>query len=462
MPDIYGILDVARRALLTQQRAIDVTGQNIANVNTPGYSRQTVNMETCEPISFLPGQIGTGVRAAEIRRIYDRFLGTQINTENQNSGRWEAQKSSLERVEIIFDESSGYGLNQAMSEFWNAWQDLANNPTGHTERVTLLSKSETMADTFNKTYSDLQQIQKDSDSNITGAIDEINPIAQQIADLNQKISEVEVNGEHANDYRDKRDLLLKQLSSLIDISSFEDDDGKVTVLVGKGKALVENNSSWNLSTQTNASGLHDIVWEDSDGNTVDITSDISAGKIKGWLEVRDTTVPDYLSRLDTLAGAIISQVNTLHSSGYGLDGSTGNDFFSGSSASDIAVDSNIVSDVNTIAAAGSSGGVPGDNSNAIAIADLQNQLLMSSNTATFDDYYNSLVSDVGVAVQEATTTFDHQSLMVTQLDNYRQSVSGVNLDEEMVNLIKYQHAYEAAAKLISTLDNMMNYLMDTI
>lgn len=456
MSNINGILNMGSRALLTQQMAIEVTGHNIANVNTPGYSRQRVNLEANEPVSSF----GTGVRDREIQRIYDRFLGEQINNESQNLGRWEAEKGALEKVEMIFGESSGYGLNQAMSEFWNTWQDLANNPSGHTERVTLLAKSETLATTLNMTYSDLKQVQNDMDAGIKGTIREINLAAEQIVDLNQKIPQAELNNQSANDYRDERDLLLKELSSMIDINSFEDDEGKVTVLVGNGKPLVENVTSWSLSTETNGSGLQDIVWNDGNGNSVDITDNISGGKLKGWLEVRDVTVPDYLNRLDILAGSIISDVNSIHVSGFALDDSTGNAFFTGTSADDIAVDSIIINDVNKIAAAGSLAGVPGDNSNAIAIANLQNGLTISG--TTFDDYYNSLVSDVGSSAQEAAINFDHQSAMADQLDNYRESVSGVSLDEEMVNLVKFQHAYEAAAKLISTVDEMLDTVISMV
>jgi len=461
MPDIYGILNVGRGALLVQQQAIDITGHNIANVNTPGYSRQRVDMESNEPISLWPGQMGTGVRATEIQRIYDRFLALQINNENQQLGRWEAQKGALERVEMIFDESSEYGLNQAMSEFWNAWQDLAGNPSGQAERVVLLAKSETLTTTFNQIYSALEQIQKDIDASIEGTIKEINLIAEQIADLNQKIARAEAGRLNANDYRDRRDLLLKQLSSMIDINNFEDSDGKVTILVGGGKPLVEATSSWKLSTERNASGLQDIVWINSDGNSGNITDNISGGKLKGWLETRDVIIPEYLERLNELAGSIISRVNALHSGGYGLDGSTGNDFFTGTSASDIAVNSEIVNDVKKIAAAESAGGVPGDNSNAIAIANLQNELAIH-NSATFDSYYNSLVSDVGNEVRKAHVTFEHQSAMITHLDNYRESLSGVSLDEEMINLIKFQHAYEAAAKLIGTVDELLNTVINMV
>jgi len=462
MSNVFGILNTGRTALLTQQKAIDVTGHNIANVNTDGYSRQRVNMETNEPYSSQPGQTGTGVRAAEIQRIYERFLGAQINNENQNLGNWETQKGVLERVEIIFDESSGYGLNQAMSEFWNAWQDLANNPSDFAGRAALLAKSETMTATFNNIYSNLEQIQTDIDTSIMGTVKEINSIAEWIAGLNQKIALTEVGGQNANDYRDSRDLLLKELSLKIKIDSFENSDGKVTVLVAGGRPLVENISSWNLSTQPDVdSDFQNIAWTDSDGNLVDITDSISGGKLKGWLEARDVTIPDYLSKLDNLAEGIITEVNDLHKAGLGLNDVSvaGRNFFAGTTATNMAVD---VDDVNNIAAAGSLDGLPGGNSNAIEIANLQNALKMNSDTATFDDYYNSLVSDVGSGVQKATVNFDHQSSMVTHLDNYRESVSGVSLDEEMVNLIKFQHGYNAAARLISVADELLDRVISMV
>jgi flagellar hook-associated protein 1 FlgK len=466
MSNVFGILNTGRTALLIQQKAIDVTGHNIANVNTDGYSRQRVNMETNEPYSSQPGQTGTGVRAAEIQRIYDRFLGAQINNENQNLGNWETQKGVLERVEIIFDESSGYGLNQAMSEFWNAWQDLANNPSDYAGRAALLAKSETMTATFNNIYSNLEQIQTDIDTSIMGTVKEINSIAERIAGLNQKIALTEVGGQNANDYRDSRDLLLKELSLKINIDSFENSDGKVTVLVAGGRPLVENISSWNLSTQPDVdSDFQDIAWTDSDGNLVDITDSISGGKLKGWLEARDVTIPDYLSKLDNLAEGIITEVNDFHKDGLGLnddDVVAERNFFTGTKALDIAVNQDIVDDVNNIAAAGSFDGLPGGNSNAIEIANLQNALKMNSDTATFDDYYNSLVSDVGSGVQKATVNFDHQSSMVTHLDNYRESVSGVSLDEEMVNLIKFQHGYNAAARLISVADELLDRVISMV
>jgi len=466
MSGLYGILNMGALSLRAQQLGIEVTGNNIANVNTPGYSRQRVNMEPAEPVVYGTGQLGAGVRSVEIQRFYDRFLGVQINNENQNLGRWEAQKEALEKVEIIFNESSGYGLNQTMSEFWNAWQDLANNPSGFVERVELLSKSETMSNMFNQKSSDLQQSQRDLDKSITGAVDEINILVDQIADINDKISKVEIGGQNANSYRDQRDLLLNDLSSLIDINSFENEYGQVNILTSNGKSLLQNVSTWKLSTEINTDGLYNVVWEDGAGNATDITGDISGGKLKGWIDARDIDISGYLSQLDDLAENIVNEVNSLHQGGFDLNGAPGEVFFTGTSASNMAVNQNIADDVDLVAAASpdptfpaNSGGT-GDNGNALKIADLQNKLVMSGGTATFDEFYNSIVSDVGNNVKTVSGNYNHQSLMVTHLDNYRETVSGVSLDEEMINLVKFQHAYEAAARLVSTVDEMLSTLLN--
>ncbi|MDY6949945.1 MAG: flagellar hook-associated protein FlgK [Thermodesulfobacteriota bacterium] len=459
MANITGILNVAKGALSTQQRAIDVTGHNIANVNTPGYSRQRATMVTNDPISSSNGPIGAGVNVQEIKRIYDRFLENQITTENANLGRWEAQKGGLEKAEMVLSASSGYGLGEAMGAFWNAWQDLANNPSGLTERLVLSAKGQTLANSLNTAHADLIRIQQDMDKNVEATVTEINRVTDQIADLNSKIAQIEGKGHNANDLRDKRDLMLSELSLMVDVSTSEDSDGSVIVALRNGRTLVQNDRSWHLSTHNNASGLQTITWDDGSGNAVDITHTISGGKLKGWIEVRDVLVPGYLAGLDELANHIIEGVNSLHIQGFGLDASTGNAFFNGTSASDMAVDPGILLDINLIAAAGSAAGVPGDNTMAIAIADVQNALTMNGDTTTFDDFYHSMISTLGTDVQAAVTRFDHETEMVTRLDSYRESVSGVSLDEEMLNLIKFQHAYEAAARLITTVDELMETII---
>ncbi len=386
---IYGMLNVAKTALMTQQKALDITANNIANVNTEGYTRQRLNMEQNEPVRFEGGTLSTGVRANRtIQRIYDRFLAAQIADSASQKGRWEAQRETLEKAELMFDDASGYGLNSALSQFWNSWQDVANNPSGYTERAMLLSNAENLTLVFNKLSRDLTQVQADSDVSIKGTVDDINTLTNEIAGLNLKIAEVEAGNQHsANEFRDQRDMKLKELSSLIDVNSFEDADGYLTIVTTNGHTLVDRTNSWNLTVGTNVNGFKDVFWESSSGVQQNITSDISTGKLKGWLEARDVIVPDYLTRLDDMAVAMANAVNGQHTSGLDLNGATGLDFFSPSTgASDITVNGLIANDSNRIAAAANTENVPGGNSNAIAMAEIQNQLLMSGGSATVDDY----------------------------------------------------------------------------
>ena len=558
--DIFGVMTTAGSSLLAQQKAINVTGNNIANVNTPGYSRQKLIMETKLPLASSSGPMGYGVDAETVERVYDRFLGLQINNENQTLGRWDAQKDGLELAEVIFDESGEFGLSQSLNQFWGAWQDITNDPSGYNERVVMQAKSDVMAGTFHQIYSDIQHAQQGFDASIGGAVADINQLAGQIAELNQKIMEVEASGHTANDYRDQRDMALKELAGLIDINTFEDGSSRVTVSVGSGQTLVESNSSRNLTTQVNGFGFKDIAWVGPEGTTVNITGDISNGKLKGWLEARDVDMRGYLRQLDTLSETMTARVNTLHQAGWGLDGSTGTDFFTGtatasgsmdslltitaeaggtgnirvtlvgggtagaetvttdsvtgdiqiaieggvstgsqiatalqahagintvvaaapaavwdlsagintsvlaggSSARTIQLNAAISADLDLIAASSTAAGIPGDNGQAIALASLQHSLTMNSNSITFEDYYNSLVSQVGGDLQSAESYFNHQSDMVVQLDNRRESISGVSLDEEMINLVRFQAAYNAAAKLITTADELLQTVLSMV
>ena len=463
MSDINGILSLAGQALLTQQKAIHVTGHNIANVNTPGFSRQSLQMSTNPPLYTSYGLIGNGVGADSVERIYDRFLSAQINNENQALGRWDAQRGAVEMVEMVFNESDGYGLSQAMSKFWDAWQSLTNNPSGTTERQVLVSASQVLANTFNQLEVDLRQSQEDLDLAVQGTVTEVNRLAEQLTDLNQKIISVEAGSSSANDYRDQRELMLKELSELIDINTFEDDNGAAHVLVANGRPLVTAGQYWQLSTQINAvSGLHDVVWVDSGGTPTDITGDISGGKLKGYLEVRDGIITDDIDRLDTLAQAVMTDVNTLHQSGFALDGSAGEIFFNGAGAADIELNTNIAGNPDLIAAAADALTVPGDNRQAIEIAKLQYQLGMSGNTATYNDYYSALIRETGSEFLKSDAYYHHQSDMLAQLENRRESISGVSLDEEMINLIKFQNAYTAAAKMISTTDEMLQTVLQMV
>ncbi len=456
MSGLMGILDIGKRALMTYRLAMNITGHNVANANTPGFSRQRPILTTTLPIDFHPGQLGTGVKVAEIQRMRDQFLDLLVREEMSSVGQWEKRQKFLEEVETIFNEPSDSSLNNALSDFWNSWQDLANDPENMAARVSVREKAQLLCNTFHRLRSKLRRMQGDINQSIKGRVEEINSLAERIAKLNGQIVRIEIRGENANDLRDQRDLLIDQLSKITDISTVELEDGSVTISIA-GNSLVESVNTVTLGISYRSSS-YGAVFDVSYGQSGRILN-FTDGELKGIIDLRDEVIPEYLGDLDTFASTLIERVNSQHSAGYGLDGSTtGLDFFSGGDASDIGIDEAIQGDVSLIAA--SSDGSPGNGSNAIAISDLANQLTMNGNTATFGDFYQSMMGNLGILSQEASQNYTNNFLLLTQLENHRQSVSGVSLDEEMANMINYQHSFEAAARIISTVDEMMNTIIN--
>lgn len=455
---MYGLLNIGQSALLNKQKAIDITGNNIANVDTPGYSRQTVVMEQSQPVRVNNMTMSTGVSTGTtIKRFYDQFLSAQLIGENETLGRWEAQKEALERTELMLDEASGAGLSNAMNQFWNAWQDLSNNPSGVAERTTMISVSQSLAFTFNQIYGNIDNLRQDIDSQVDLIVDDVNRLADSIANLNQKIVEVEASGHNANNFRDERDMAVMELSKLVNITSYEDSDGYLNIDTAAGRPLVQATTTWDLITANNG-GVQDVYWENLDGTTVNITSTITGGELKGWIEARDTLLAGYLTQLDTLSNTFSSSVNTQHIAGRDLNNNAGLALFTGSGAGSIAVNTTIAADTDLIAAASAGEGLPGGNGNAIAIANLQNTATMAG-SSTFSEYYQNLVGTVGADVQAADFNYNHQDSLIQGLEGYRQEVSGVSLDEEMINLVKFQHSYNAAARLITTADEILTTLL---
>jgi flagellar hook-associated protein 1 len=472
MVTINSTLYIGSSALMAQQLAISVTGQNIANVNTTGYSRQRVNMVNTAVPSNL-GPVGTGVKTTGISRIYDQFLNASINDDIQQKGTWEAKSQTLTQIESIFTETTDDGLSQNLSKFWNAWQDLSNNPSGYAERKAVADQGQALAQNLQDDYNSLDRIQTDMDDRITAAVVDVNTMATQISNLNDNIANIERLGQPANDLRDQRDLLLNQLAEKINFTSSEDSDGRVTVTLGNNKKLVGNPPDGKLSTVVNTSNhnYHDLVWTDTFGTTTTINSSITAGNLNGYLNVRDSLVSGYKDSLNKLAVQIITEVNSQHAKGTDLEGSSGVDFFKGTSAATIQLNSDpgedILNNLNLIAAAAagtvSPEPVSGDNTNALAISQLQTEKwTIDGNTVTFDTYYNSLVSSVGTDSRNASTNLTQQTNIVDQTNNLRDSISGVSTDEEMTNLIQFQHGYAAAAKLIDTVSQMMDTVINMV
>lgn len=457
MTGIQNILGIGRTALLAQQKAIDITGRNIANADTEGYTRQRVTFSNQGATSLSQGVVGV-----DIERVYDQYLEAQIISSLQANGRWDSRQSGLEKIEMLFDESSGSGLGERLNAFWNAWGDLANQPAGAVERSQLLARSRELVSLFNGTAFNLSQLQRQADDTIENTIAEINTITGQLAELNGRIRQGDLAGSETNPLKDARLALLKELSEKIDITSYQHEDGTLSVALSTGNPLVEGTGSMQLGTVPGAGPFQDaIVWLDGQGNTTTITDQIAGGELKGWLEVRDQIIPDIMTRLDTLANTLITEVNLTHQAGLALD-NTQNDFFTGTSASDMAVNTVILNDPDKIAAAGPAESIPNGNGTALAISALQSAALMNGGTANIGQYYTSLVSDIGSDLQTASLNADHQNDVSINLTAYRESISGVSLDEEMVRLIQYQHAFEAAAQLINVADEMLETVLQII
>lgn len=480
--NLFGILDVARSGLIAQQAALEVTSENIANVNTPGYSKQTAILESAPTVVTNGLPLGTGVNVVGIQRSYDALLQQQIVDGNSAYGESSTKQTVLQQIEPSFNEINSSGLGQSMDDFFNSWQDLSVTPSGTPERQTVIARAQTMVDTFHQMNTSLQSARSNADNALTGLTTDITDKAKSIASLNNQIQQTELSGGNANELRDQRDYLVQELSKEVGVSYKEQGDGTLTVTLSGGQNLVQGTSYATLSTQTDGTtGLNDIMFTPIGGGaSTDITSTVggtgnSKGEIGGYLQLRDTIIPGYLGKLDEMANEMVTAVNAQHSSGYGLDGSQ-NNFFdpAGTTSANISLNSAIVSDPDKIAAAGSnplttSGA--GDNTNASALAALRSSSITftvtaggttTTTSATFSSFYSSFVSGVGIDTQNATNTSQQNSSYLKQLNTIRESNSGVSLDEELTNMIKYQQAFQASSKIVNTATEMLDTIINLV
>jgi flagellar hook-associated protein 1 len=469
MSGLFSILQMGGGALRAQQMALNATGQNITNANTPGYSRQRVSLAAAPPNNVDGHIVGSGVKVASVDRVVDKFLNEQLRVENGNLAYLEKKKQGFDRLEAVFADTEEYGLSGTLSSFWNAWQELSNDPGSRVTRTQLVSAGEDLCNTFNRISGDLDRTASDMDGNLVGSVDEINELTRRIADLNAKISRAESTGASANDFRDARDSLIKEMSELMDISTFETGNGMIAVTVGNGNMLVNGDRNYQVSAEPDPdledTGYHRLVVEDGSGGTREFSSSVSSGRIGALIALRDSDIENYKDRLDELAESLIGEINKVHSDGYTIkpDGEgyvTGVDFFQGSAGDDIGVNPEIIEDNRLIAAAEEPAAVPGDNRNALAIADLQQGIFDIGDKETgFSDFYASLLSELGSETRQAGSAMEHGTSVVEQLEAFRETASGVSLDEEMVNLMLFQHSYESGARLVGNMDELIQSIL---
>ncbi|MGY8713993.1 MAG: flagellar hook-associated protein FlgK, partial [Verrucomicrobiia bacterium] len=327
--NVFGILNTAKTGLLAQQLAIEVTGQNIANVQTEGYSRQEVNFEAMNPRNFSLGQLGTGVRVVGVERSHDKFLYSQILGEADGLGNYGVRKDVFEQLEILLSESNGQGLNQGLGNFFSSLQDLSSNPGALPERSIVIAEAQNLASTFNNLGESLFQVRRNLDATIQIETGRINSLTSEIAKLNKAIHANEPVAFSANDLRDRRDQRVKELSGLIGLNYVDEMDGQISLTLNNGTPLVLQSTTFSLSTQTNGNNKNfkDIVVSGLNGTNTNVTSSVNGGSLKGLIDMRDTEVTDIKDKLDRLASSIIQEFNNIHQQGFGADGTTGNNFF---------------------------------------------------------------------------------------------------------------------------------------
>jgi flagellar hook-associated protein 1 FlgK len=455
MSSLFGTMSVALQSLMAQQSAMEVVANNVANVNTPGYSREVAVMEETPPLLSGNTLVGTGVTMASVQSVRDNILNLRIDQETSQQSSLSSYVDSMNQVQALFNETQGTGLQTDLSNFFNSFQSLATDPTSSSLRQATITAGQDLAGAFNQTSQNMSTIQQGLDQSVVQTVSQVNQLTAQVANLNQQIQSVSISGDNPGSLEDQRDEDLTNLSNLIDTAVIYSNNGSVSVTTTHGTALVAGNQSDALSTQVNSStGMNDVFSQGTD-----ITSNIAGGQLQGLISARDSSIPAAQSSLDNLAAGLITAVNTQQTAGYDLSGGRGEDFFTpftpstaGSNAGAAATMTVSLTDPSQIAA--SLDGVSGDNSNATALANIQNEPIVAGQTA--GDYYSNLIDQVGNDVSNASSEQEAVGLVLQQLTTQQGSISGVSLDEEATHLVMYQQAYEAAARVISVADELNN------
>lgn len=509
MRSTFAGLSIASSGLFAAQRALDITGHNISNVNTRGYSRQRLNQAAQDPMSIVggQGQLGLGVKMQFISQVRDEMLDIKYRQEVNTLGEWEEKYNSLTQVESIFNEPSDTGIRKIMDGFFEGINSLTKDPSSPTTRAVFIQSAVALAQNFNHMTDNFEKMIRDANEEVESSVRSINSMGSQIARLNEQILEAELDGSRANDLRDARNLLIDDLSKLVDIQVKEvpisnGNSSTLSILI-QGTPLVNHTDTNVLELETDQDhpmykdGLDaipprtdlstirvsNIKW--ATGSSLDQTK--LGGTIGGQLQQRDgfkdenKGIPYYVRFTSEFAKSFAETINTAHAAGYALGATTpsGLDIFESNggatiNAGNIKVNQALLNDP-TLLALGGVSGAKDDNKNAIAMLELRNNKSFISEIdynplsgkskivlgeGTPEDVIKTMISTLGVDGQEAKRMFNNQQYLAEEIDSFRMSVSGVSQDEEMSNMIKFQHAYNAAARMITTVDEMIDVIIN--
>jgi len=556
----FSIFQTGLRSLRAHQQALDTTAHNIANANTPGYSRQRAEMNTFYPIAQpglhqggKAGQLGTGVHVTEISQMRDYFLDQQMRSELSRKGTWDGEKEILARIETFLNEPSDEGLAATFAQFFKDLEALSQHPESTAQRQSVIENARMLTDSFNQVSRQLSNYREDLNDSVEARITEVNSLAERIADLNSQIVKIKGDGENPNDLMDQRQLLTEELSELIDINVKEDNVGNWNISVG-GFQLVEDDTTRTIEVyeDDNNEDMYGLRWEHNQRPV-----NLNSGEVEALIRGRDDYIDGFQTSLNELARTLGDEFNAIHNQGYGLDGSTGLDFFEfgeddGNEAALIRVNEDIANNRAKFAASGIfvrdlidgteeeglfvsgltpdaefeitegetpavnvdddrvevtvpddytyqdiaelineheeaselvqisfspemedevigafpgevaltyPGGVPeGNADNIFAMLEFRDERVMEDGS-TMEDFYRAITSEIGVLGQKADRMGKNQDDLLSNIEQRREEISGVSLDEEMANMIRFQHGYNAASQMISRMDQMMESLI---
>jgi flagellar hook-associated protein 1 FlgK len=449
MSSLLSTMFLATGAMAADQGALEATTNNAANVNTPGYSREVPILQENPPVVVGNLTFGTGVSLAKIESVRDPILQLRIQQETGQQGALNAFTGALSQAQTLFIAGAS-DIGSEISNLFSSISQLSANPASIALRQGVLTAASNLTSTFNNTASNLSAQRSNLDLNVVQSVQQVNTLTQRIAGLNGQITTLQNLGQEAGTFIDQRDVLINQLSGLIDVSEIKSDSG-ITLTTSNGTALVSGTRSFSLTTQP-VSGVQHIF---SQGN--DITSTLSSGALGGLIAARDQKIPALLTSLDTLASGLATAFNTANAGGFDLNGNGGGALFTpvagAGSAANIGV---AITDPALIAA--SSDGSAASNGNLANLSAIQDQTIIAGATPT--TYYGNIVFSVGNDVSNGTAELQSSQLVLQQLQDQRGSISGVSLDEEAANMTRYQQAYDAAAHIVTTVNQMLETVIN--
>jgi flagellar hook-associated protein 1 FlgK len=462
MSGLFSMLGSAARAMDAQRYGLDVTGQNIANANTPGYTRRRALLSEVPPPDKFTS--GSGVRVDGVAAERNPFLERRLRAELPAERREAALAESLAGVELAIADN-GSSLNTRLNEFFDSFARLADTPTSSTARQEVLMQGEALGEAFGELSDRFEMSQRQADDQVRATVDDINALAAEIAGYNQTLANIDPSSPQSLNLRDQVRQAVETLTKLASVEAVERDNGVYDIAIGGGRTLVIGDKVHELSVVSRpATGLADIVA--GDGTVV--TDQIPSGRIAGFVHARDQLIPGYQASLDELAYAVVTEVNAIHTAGYDSTGTAGQMFFqslgsSTNAARLVAINPALAAPGGeALIAASNDPAAVGDNGAARALAALRDERVMAGNAATFDDFWGRMVYRVGRDTQAAKDEQHVRSELVRQVESLRDSVSGVSMDEEAANLMRFQRAYEANARYFRSVDESLQTLLTMV